>query len=128
MSTTPLPASYQTTTRLLIQQFAASATPHAARPAKQVIRRRATEQQGRSLERLAHAIEYLVDSQLYLHPGAASKDDSEAIQILMRLNREVFAECREIVSIRQGLKLRLLRLFERPESATPHATPKSRIA
>ena len=117
MSVTPFPGPYPTTIQILVQHFAAA--PHHARPARQLIYRRSTEQQGRSLERLGHAIEYLVDSQLYLNPGVASKDEDEAIQILMRLSREVFAECREIVSLRRRLKSRLLRLLTRPHAATP---------
>jgi hypothetical protein len=124
MSITRYPGPYPTTIRLLIQHLAAPVPSRAARPVRELIRRRATEQQGRALERLGHAIDYMVDSQLYLNPDATPKDEAEAIQILMRLNREVFAECAEVVSLRQGLKLRLLRLF-----ALLHpATPKSGVA
>ena len=124
MPITPCPGPYPTTIQLLIQHLSAPVPSHAARPVRRLIRRQGTEQQGRSLERLGHAIDYLVDSQLYLIPGATPKDEAEAIQILMRLNREVFAECAEAVSLRLGLKLRLLRLF-----ALFHpATPKSGVA
>jgi hypothetical protein len=53
--------------------------------------------QGRALELLGHAIEYLVDSQL--HRGA-TQADGRAERILMRLSLEVFAECREVLPSR----------------------------
>ncbi len=59
-----------------------------------MIRRRPTLQQGRALELLGHAVEYLVDSRLYL--GESDASDQLAVQTLMRLNREVFAECAEV--------------------------------
>jgi hypothetical protein len=60
--------------------------PHKNNP---IIRKRPTRIQGRALEVLAHAIEYLVDSSLY----SDTENTIEASQIMMRLNREVFAEC-----------------------------------
>lgn len=64
-----------------------------------VVRRRPNLLQGRALETLGHAIEYLVDT--HIAGGAhlvtdAGDPDQEAAQILMRLNRAVFAECEEI--------------------------------
>ena len=54
--------------------------------------------QGQSLEMLGHAIEYLVDSRMHRDCGLSSLADSEAQQILMRLSREVFAECAEVAA------------------------------
>ena len=68
------------------------------------VRRRANMQQGRALEILAHAIEYLVDSRMFLVNEPARKSDGEAIQLLARLGHEVFATCAEIVPIRRRLK------------------------
>jgi hypothetical protein len=76
----------------------------AIRP-RTLIRRRPTPQQGRALELLGHALEYLVDSRLYLTESDVS--DNLAVQTLMRLNREVFAECAEVVPIGRRLRLRL---------------------
>ncbi len=71
----------------------ASATP--ARP----VRRRGSLQQGRALEALGHAVEYLVDSRMFLVQQTDSKADQEALRILMRLSREVFMECPEVVTL-----------------------------
>jgi hypothetical protein len=67
-----------------------------------VIRRRPTPEQGRALEMLGHAVEYLVDSGLY----RGDQSDELAVQMLMRLNREVFAECAEVVPLRRRLRRR----------------------
>ena len=69
------------------------------------VRRRANMQQGRALETLAHAIEYLVDSRLFLVNEPARRADSEAIQLLARLGHEVFATCAEVIPIQRRLKL-----------------------
>ncbi len=57
-------------------------------------RRAVTPQAGRAIERLAHAIEYLTDEYVhergFLNPADARM---EAVQLLMRLNREVYYEC-----------------------------------
>lgn len=67
---------------------------HARQLAKSDRRRRINPQAGLALELLGHAIEYLTDE--YVH-GAnwLSSDDPqvEAIQLLMRLNREIYFEC-----------------------------------
>ena len=68
------------------------------------VRRRGSAAQGQALETLGHAIEYLIDSQLWLGRDYDPKNDQEAIQILMRLSREVFAECPEVISVRRRLK------------------------
>jgi hypothetical protein len=75
-------------------------------------RRRPTPAQGRALEILGHAIEYLIDTQLHTGDfGAGAKDAAEASQVLMRLSREVFAECRVVVPAGERLKHRLRRLL-----------------
>lgn len=71
---------------------------------RQVIRRRPTPFQGRALEKLGHAMEYLVDSRMALIGEPATKADAEAVDILMRLSRCVFSECEEIVPIGRRLK------------------------
>jgi hypothetical protein len=57
---------------------------------KQVQRRRLTATQGRALEILGHAIEYLVDSRLACADEFCSPAAQEAIQLLSRANREVY--------------------------------------
>jgi hypothetical protein len=57
-------------------------------------RRRISPDAGRALEMLGHAIEYLTD--VYVHETenlCASDPQVEAIQLLMRLNRQVYYEC-----------------------------------
>ncbi len=84
---------------------------------------------GRALESLGHAVEYLIDSRMYLGAGGSlakrgsetardSKpgrdsdvDQCDAIHLLMRLSREIFLECPEVVPlwarVGRGLKRRL---------------------
>ena len=77
----------------------------ALRPAGASILRRGTAEQGRALEVLGHAIEYLVDSRLFVLDQAAVRSDDEAVQIMMRMSRAVFAECPEVVSLRRRLRM-----------------------
>jgi hypothetical protein len=58
--------------------------PEQARP------RRLTATQGRALEILGHAIEYLVDTRLACADEFCSPAAQEAIQLLSRANREVY--------------------------------------
>ncbi len=67
-------------------------------------RRRANLQQGRALEILGHAIEYLVDSRMFLIDQPATPADAQATQILMRLNRQIFDECTEVVPNHRRLR------------------------
>jgi hypothetical protein len=71
---------------------------------KRVIRRRPNQQQGRALEKLGHAVEYLVDSRMALIYEPSTRADAEALDILMRLSRCVFSECEEIIPVGRRLK------------------------
>lgn len=62
-------------------------------------RRRGSAQQGRALETLGHAVEYLVDSRMFLVERSSAKAEQEAVQILMRMSRSVFSECPEVVTL-----------------------------
>jgi hypothetical protein len=64
-----------------------------------VVRRRAGKEQGRALEQLGHSIEYLMDSRLFLISGGSNKAEAEAVRILTRASREVFAACPEVVPV-----------------------------
>ncbi len=78
-----------------------------ARPrtkALSVIRRRPDRVQGLALERLGHAIEYLVDARMFSGDELTRAADAEAVQILSGLSRAVFAECAEIVPVRTKLR------------------------
>lgn len=83
----------------------AAASPLARpRGAGSLIRRRGSLAQGRALEGLGHAVEYLVDSRLF-HTGEHNqRDENEAIQTLMRLSRAVFSECPEVVPLSQRVR------------------------
>jgi hypothetical protein len=69
-----------------------------------IIRRRPSPYQGRALEKIGHAVEYLIDSRAALICEPVTKADTEAVEILMRLSRIVFSECEEIVPVTQRLK------------------------
>lgn len=75
-----------------------------AKAADHIIRRRPTQAQGQALEKLGHAIEYLMDSRMALVLEPETKADADALEILMRSNRWVFSECKEIVPVRRRLK------------------------
>ena len=66
-------------------------------------RRRGSVEQGRALEILGHAVEYLVDSRLFL-AESSSPADQQAVQLLMCASRAVFAECPEVISVRRRLR------------------------
>lgn len=70
-------------------------------------RRRPSLAQGRALEILSHAIEYLVDSRLY--ETWDSPADAEAVHTLMTCSRAVFADCEEVMSWQQRLQRTLMR-------------------
>lgn len=65
-------------------------------------RRRTTPQQGRALEVLGHAIEYLVDSRLV--EGGSDAADNRAIRMLMACSRSVFEESVVIVPVHLRLQ------------------------
>src|SRR5271154_3451289 len=75
-----------------------------AAPAAPPPARRPSPVQGRALEILGHAIEYLVDSRLAGSVELSRPEVGEAILLLSRANREIFAECPEIVSV--GVRVR----------------------
>ena len=74
-------------------------------PGERTVRRRGNPEQGRALETLGHAVEYLTDSQLFLTEEAGVQHSREAIQILMRCSRAVFLECPEVVPVRRRVSL-----------------------
>lgn len=65
---------------------------HRARVQPPPVRRKIGPEAGRALEILGHSIDYLVDE--CAHRGLlASPGDSEAIQLLMALNRQIYFAC-----------------------------------
>jgi|GEM_PF-2345596 hypothetical protein len=67
----------------------------APEPPPAVAMRRPSQEQGRALELLGRAIEYLVDEHNHYNRGEAV--DSDAVRLLMQLNRAVFAECEVVL-------------------------------
>jgi hypothetical protein len=50
-------------------------------------------QRGQALEVLGRSLEYLIDSRMYMIDQPSTKAYSEAVNILAKLSRSVFAEC-----------------------------------
>jgi len=71
-------------------------------PMQPVVRRRGSMEQGRALESLGHALEYLEDSRARMDGGDESAE-VEAMQILRKASRTVFAECPVVHSLRVRL-------------------------
>ena len=85
-------------------QIARTEVFHEPESPTRVIRRRPSQMQGRALEKLGRSIEYLMDSRMAMIDEPSTKADAEALEILMRLSRSVFSECKEIVPVGQRLK------------------------
>ena len=94
-----------------------AATPYpdpvqgAAPRARPPLRRRLGREQGQAIEQLGHAVEYLIDSRMFLTQVPYTTAEEEAVQILMALNRLVFEGCPEVVPMRQRVVNRLRRLI-----------------
>jgi hypothetical protein len=59
-----------------------------------------TPEAGRAIEVLGHAIEYLTDEAI--HRGrdlTAGSPELEAVQLLMAINRQIYYECPEVVTV-----------------------------
>ena len=120
MATVPETTLYRTfadshSTADLLPPFAGHATAHRA----DSVRRRPTPEQGRALEMLGHAIEYLIDSELRYSDAVPSKNAGDAARILMALSREVFAECAEVVPVARRLHRCLTNMFGRHTIQAP---------
>jgi hypothetical protein len=76
-------------------------------PKPSPVRRQTTPSQGRALEALGHAIEYLVDSRMFAEWESPS--DAVAVRMLMACSRDVFAECAVIQPWHQRVQKALLR-------------------
>ena len=74
-------------------------------------RRRPGREQGQALEKLGHAVEYLIDSRMFLTQVPYTNAEEEAVQILMGLNRRVFESCPEILPMRRRVTDGLYRIF-----------------
>jgi hypothetical protein len=88
-------------------QFVPVPKPPQQQPQRPIERRRPSPTQGRALEVLGHAIEYLVDSRL--DETWDTPADAEAVHILMACSRAVFTECEVILSWQQRIQRAALR-------------------
>jgi hypothetical protein len=84
-------------------------------------RRRITVEAGHALEILGHAIEYLTDE--FVHSGgsfSAKNAQLEAVQLLMKMNRQVYFECPEVPTMGERLRsmLHLHAAYKSPENHT----------
>lgn len=82
----------------------------ASRSARMNVRRRIPPTSGFALEKLGHAIEYLTDEYIRenCHEGQLS-GQTDAIQLLMLLNREIYFECPAV----EPAWIRILRSLQR---------------
>lgn len=87
-------------------RMAASSDPIAENPALAGRRtRRITPEAGRALEILGHAIEYLADEYAIEKRIPKANDPRlEAIQILMKLNRQVYFECPAVTTSAERIR------------------------
>ena len=67
---------------------------------RQSVARRPGREQGMALEILGHAVEYLIDSRMFLTAAPYTKAEQEAVQMLMSSSRQVFEECAPIIPLR----------------------------
>lgn len=99
-----------------------AAKPAPPQPEKNAyVRRRGSLVQGQALETLGHAVEYLVDSALFHRETSESRANQDAVQILMRASRAVFAECPEVLPLRRRFSRWALQLASRTKKKTDPA-------
>ena len=82
-------------------------------------RRRISPADGRALELLGHAIEYLADEYALSAAQTGTLDAAapgiEAIQMLMALNRQIYYACPEIESVTRRIARWMLGMLAAPE-------------
>jgi hypothetical protein len=62
--------------------------------------RQTGKKEGMALEVLGHAVEYLIDSRMFLTSMPYTRSEEEAVQLLMGCSRRVFEGCPEIVPMK----------------------------
>ncbi len=87
---------------LRLPTISLTATPQLPPLQPRQARRRTTPKQGRALELLGHAVEYLVDSRLL--EGGPTPADNGALRILMACSREVFEDSVAVVPMHQRVQ------------------------
>jgi hypothetical protein len=105
VSSAPTPSPYPATfAHIFLYHVADPVAARSPLSTSNTLRRQPTPEQGRALEKLAHAIEYLIDSRLYAPSRLPVEANEQASQLLMRLSRELFSECPEFVPAGRRLK------------------------
>jgi hypothetical protein len=103
--TVPTPAAEDWPRQAADSRAAVQTAPVAAAPA--FIRRRPSREQGMALEKLGHAIEYLIDSSMSQCGKGMVADprspEFQAVRIMMQLNCEVFADCEPVLPLRERI-------------------------
>jgi len=79
--------------------------PAASASRAQIRRRRIGPEAGHALEKLGHAIEYLTDEFVFHGEDIAPRNAQlEAVQLLMRINRQIYFACPEIPTLCDRLR------------------------
>ncbi len=78
---------------------------------RRAVARRPGREQGMALEVIGHAVEYLIDSRMFLTEAPYTKSEQEAVQMLMTASRQVFEGCAPIVPLRTRASAWLQRTF-----------------
>ncbi len=88
------------TTAIACAQSVSSPEPIGGARRSDKRRRRISREDGLALEILGHAIDYLSDEFIH-HGGSLTARDAsvQAVQLLMRLNREIYLNCPEVPSL-----------------------------
>ena len=110
----PYRATLHTTVLSPAAPLPATNTTHRA------VRHNVSPQAGHALEILGHAIEYLADE--YVHErGFLNADDErmETVQLLVKLNRQVYSECPVLPSIGDRCLSILHRVFHHNQPHLP---------
>lgn len=88
-----------------IHEFGSAKTSRISPPIDNSVLRRPDQRNGRALETLGHAIEYLVDSRIFSTGSTSAETIEEAVAILSCASRQIFNECPAIVPLRRKLAI-----------------------
>ena len=67
---------------------------------RRAVARRPGREQGMALEVIGHAVEYLIDSRMFLTEAPYTKAEQQAVQMLMTASRLVFENCAPVIPLR----------------------------
>jgi hypothetical protein len=99
-------AASATTTNLAANDGTEVSTPVDLLRSNMLRRRRISPEAGRALEILGHAIDYLIDENVYAADSRSKPigrsgqlGQMGAVQMLMQINRQIYLECPEVPSV-----------------------------